>query len=299
MNNIPQPPYKNNPLPLLEIGINSIALDCKPKGNDPVFSRMRQAWRTEEVAPVDMEYYVQAGYTFTAALTGAQRDKQFFLSCQHVCLDFDTDDERSTLAAVSALPGVSKYGSFLYTTMSHTPEAPRCRAVFFLSEPMTDKSEYEACVRGMLARYDYADPIAKDATRIYFGSKGCELRILREEMVLPIDVFRQWGQEHKERQERMGRLNQMRANANARIFGKESTTYKGTLGPKLVDDVRTAPKGSRNSTFYTKGIKARQRFDPAEAEHWIGLMKEAAIANDLSEREADTAYNSIMRSVLL
>jgi hypothetical protein len=258
---------------------------------------MMYAWHNESVSPSDMEWYVSSGYSYTSALTHTQRDKQYFLSAQHVCLDFDTDDEHSLMYAVADLEFVKEYGSFIYTTMSHTLATPRCRVMFFLSEPMTDAALYEQCVRGMLHYFTLADQSTKDATRLYYGSKGCDIHVLRGKMELPLDVFLEWGKQEQARDDEEAEVRRIVARANAQKYGSngDSTTYRGKLGPMLVQDVLNAPEGERNHTYFLKGVKARERLDHSEFLNVLEDLSNAALAIGLTDREVAKTKRQILK----
>lgn len=285
----------------INIGINSVSLDSKPGPNDPVFGRMKYEWYTEVFSPSEVEWLVRSGYSFTAALTGSQRDKRYFLSCQHVCLDFDTDDERSLAANVAAMDIVWRYGSFIYTTMSHTEETPRCRVFFCLSEPLTEPSLYEECLAGMLGHFPYADQTVGDATRLYYGSKGCVITPLRGEMELPVDTFLRYGTEYRQRRDAEAQARALMARANAQRYGNngDPVTYRGRIGALLVQDVLTAPKGQRNNTYHRKGVKARERLPHDEFLLVLEDMHNAAIANDMPEAEARKTKRQILKGAQL
>ncbi len=66
------------------------------------------------------------------------RCRENFLSAQHLALDFDDRGFADLLAE----PFIRDHAAFLYTTASHTPDAPRARAVFVLDRAIEDADAY-------------------------------------------------------------------------------------------------------------------------------------------------------------
>lgn len=119
--------------------------------------------------------FIKSGYAFCSALTHPFRSRQNFGSGQIIGADFDTGDEKSSFDYLIQNEFIAKYGSFLYTTQSHTEDAPRTRAVFQLSEPIYSANSFEITVNALLQYMDSNDPVCKDAARIFFGSVNCEI----------------------------------------------------------------------------------------------------------------------------
>jgi len=116
------------------------------------------------------------GYGYSTALTGTNRAKKNFKEAWHVALDFDTEDERSSLDAIADMSWAFQFGSFVYSTPSSTPDKPRSRLVFVMMEPITDYKKYELLVKAMIKEFGGADEACKDATRLFFGSKQCQVK---------------------------------------------------------------------------------------------------------------------------
>lgn len=280
--------------PDVKLSINSVALESKPGKDDPVWKQMANTWVTTTVSPGQLSRYVIKGHSFSAALTSTYRSTANFESIQHVCLDFDTEDDRSSIPALLADPFISKYASFIYTTMSHTPEKPRARAVFVLSHAILDYDLYRDCMSGLLSQYPDADQKCKDAVRWHLGSHGCSGKVIGS--VLPIARFLELGAKHRKEEEQRKRIlsfvNQHKYNNNS-----DTDTYHGKLGDLLVSDVENAQVGNRNNTFYTKGVKARARLGAEGAMPYIDRMRAAMLSKPgVTEHEVETTYQSILRS---
>jgi hypothetical protein len=85
-----------------------------------------------------------------------------FQSAQHIALDFDTGDERSIFQYLLDIPSISGYGAFLYTTLSHSDESPKCRVVFITDAPFTSPDNYRLAKRALMAKFPWSDASVND-----------------------------------------------------------------------------------------------------------------------------------------
>ena len=147
----------------------------------------------EEHTPVSLLAQIAQGYSFTAVLGGCQgpccgswctipehkevpghcgrpvgyRRNWHFESAQFIALDFDTGDERSGLEYLLRQPLIAKHGAFLYTTLSHTPDCPKCRVVFITDAPITDPDQYRRAKRAVMAQLPWGDSAVHDPARMF------------------------------------------------------------------------------------------------------------------------------------
>jgi hypothetical protein len=151
-----------------EVGINPLWPGEKlPKGDDR-WGDFNGAFRTERHTPESLFHEVaKKGYAFSAALKG-YRKVENFVSAQHLALDVDSGSP--ALEALLVDDFISRYASFVYSTPSYTPEAPRWRVVFTLPEPLTDPDIYRKGQTALLAHYGNTDQSIKDPARLLFGS---------------------------------------------------------------------------------------------------------------------------------
>lgn len=138
---------------------------------------------------------IRAGHAI-AAVHHDRRHTDNFLSAQHIASDFDTEDDRSTLAALSRHSFIGQHAAILHTTTSHTPEAPRARAVYILDQPIKDAKQYARYTAALVWYLDQSDPQCKDAARLWFGAQDCEIQVLPEN-VLPVAVLEEITQQHE------------------------------------------------------------------------------------------------------
>ena len=118
------------------------------------------------------------------------RANRHFKSAQIVALDSDTGDEFSSLDFYLAEDYFREYGALIYTTLSHTPQAPKCRPVFVLDTPITDFTQYRLLKVAMMRRYAWTDAAVKDPARFLYGTdcKAGHVEILGN--TLPRDVVK-------------------------------------------------------------------------------------------------------------
>lgn len=174
-------------------GIFHVSVNRKFRGKIPkgapasVWAKFNGDFRTEEHDPASLALVIAEGRAITAVLNG-YRKRDNFQSAQHLALDFDTEDSRSTLDAIQEHPFIEKYGAILHTSSSHTPEKPRARAIFILDEPITDADLYGQMASALVEKFGGADEHCKDPARLWFGTKDCEYRLLYN--TLPMAVVR-------------------------------------------------------------------------------------------------------------
>lgn len=176
---------------MLRVAINTKYTGKMPKGATlEQWGAFNDSFQTKLLTVDQLITEIQKGHSFTVALKpNARRKAENFTSAQHIALDFDTCDERSSLDCLAADEFIGKYATFLYTSPSHTPEEPRARAVFILDKQIDDPVIYGQYVQALVNKYGMADKQAKAAAQLWFASKGCEVRKLGG--VLPIQVLEQ------------------------------------------------------------------------------------------------------------
>jgi hypothetical protein len=154
----------------IKVAINSLYPGEKIENGDDRWSEFNGGFETVEITINELLEAIRKGYAFCPALKRPWRKGDNFESTQYLCLDFDTEDEQSSFATLKKNEFVKQYGSFLYTSLGHTPEKPRSRVGFILDQPVTDGPTYLRYVQSMLKMFDIADKHASDLTRLWFGS---------------------------------------------------------------------------------------------------------------------------------
>jgi len=169
------------------ISFNTMALAGKLPQGDPRWGTFNDSFENLTLAPLEIANLIYKGYAFTTWHEG-RRSLANFLSGQHVAIDMDTGDERSSIDALAAHPWVRMYASLIYTTPSHTSEAPRARVLFLLDTPISSADAYGEIVQFLMAQFDDPDTGCKDASRFFYGSLNCNMTM--PDNVLPLAQLR-------------------------------------------------------------------------------------------------------------
>ena len=161
--------------------------------------RYNASFKTESATPHSLAVAIWKGYAFAPVGKNNRRKKSEFQEAWHVALDFDTADERSALSTLTAHDLANYFSSFAYSTPSSKPDAPKSRLFFVFDEPITDYIKYELLCKALMVEFPAADRSAKDAARLFYGSKGCEL--VGNWSVMPTktigDLIERYEAEHK------------------------------------------------------------------------------------------------------
>jgi hypothetical protein len=182
------------------IAFSTMALSGKLPQGDRRWADFNDSFENLTLAPVEIANSIYRGYSFTTWHDG-RRSLANFICGQHVAIDMDTKDERSALDTLAAHPWVRMYASLIYTTPSHTTEAPRARVLFLLDQVVTDAAAYGEIVQFVMSQFDDPDTSCKDASRFFYGSMNCDL--LTFDNVLPLAQLRRlfwiWKRQHGRR----------------------------------------------------------------------------------------------------
>lgn len=165
-----------------------------PQG-DPRWREFTAGFDPWELTVDEFAQAVQSGIAFCPWVRDSYRKADNFECGQHVAVDMDTGDERSSIPVLSANILVRMYGGFIYTTPSHTPAAPKARVVFLLNQPIDDPDAYRRMCEFVTAQFDGADSVTTDPARFFYGSAGCDLYYIGHEMHLAEmrELYRRWA----------------------------------------------------------------------------------------------------------
>ena len=120
---------------------------------------------------------IRKGYSYTTQHR-RYRKADNFICGQHIGLDFDTGDDRSSIKSLLNTPFIQDNASFLHATASHNNLKPRSRAVFILERPIYSKSKYSLLTEAFTETFSTsggADQSCKDPVRIFFGAENCQV----------------------------------------------------------------------------------------------------------------------------
>lgn len=168
-----------------KIAFSNMALDGKIPPGDPMWGKFNASFVNRELELVDIANEIYTAHPFTTWHSNNWRNAANYQLGQHVGIDFDTEDERSTLAYLVKDSFIKKYAAFVYTTPSHTPDKPRARALFLLDTPIYQPKNYTLAVSSLLFIFGTADRQCKDSCRFFYGSRDCQFEWL--DNVLPLE----------------------------------------------------------------------------------------------------------------
>lgn len=151
-----------------KIGLNTSFLGKPPKNARVNYAK---GWVPSEVGTEDLISHIKAGGSFSAQFKDNYRKTDNFICSDFIAADFDKD---IGIEQALELPLVKAHGTFLYTTPSHTDEAHRFRVVFLLDETVYQAEEWADGLKGLALKLG-SDPSIKDAARMFFGSKDCDV----------------------------------------------------------------------------------------------------------------------------
>lgn len=172
-----------------QIAINEMALHGKLTPGDTRWARFNDSFVNRTVDTIDLANAIYTGHSYAAWHRG-RRCVENFLQGQHIAVDLDTGDERSSIDYILAAEFVQVYGGLVHTTPSHTPTDPRARIVFFLDQPITDASAYKRAIGFVYSLFPGADPACIDCSRFFYGSLNCQMEWLGN--VLPLAHLRSY-----------------------------------------------------------------------------------------------------------
>lgn len=169
------------------IAFSTMALSGKLPQGDRRWADFNDSFECLTLAPHEIANLIYKGYSFTTWHEG-RRSLANFTCGQHVAIDMDTGDGRSAIDTLLLHPWVRMYASLIYTTPSHTPEAPRARVLLLLDKPIDNADAYGEIVQFVMTQFDDPDTSCKDASRFFYGSMNCEMAML--DNVLPLTQLR-------------------------------------------------------------------------------------------------------------
>lgn len=172
-----------------KLAFSRMAPTQKLQQGDPSWSEFNASFVNRELELIDIANEIYCGHPFTTWHKNNWRNATNYMLGQHIGIDLDTEDERSTLAYLAKDKFIKKFAALVYTTPSHTPDAPRARVLFLLDTPINQAKNYTAAVSALLWLFGTADRQCKDACRFFYGSHNCDLEWI--DNVLPLTKIRQ------------------------------------------------------------------------------------------------------------
>jgi hypothetical protein len=179
-----------------KIAVSKYQLNSKiPHGSD-LWPKFNASFCNLEADAGMIVDYIWKGNPITTQHKDHWRTSSNYLAGQHLGLDMDTEDDRSTIPVLIKDKFISKYASFVHTTISHKDEAPRARTIFLLDTPIMQAKNYAMAAAALLWLFGTADRQCKDAARFFYGAPKCEVEFLGQ--VLPLVVVKDLIQKYTE-----------------------------------------------------------------------------------------------------
>jgi hypothetical protein len=158
------------------IAIGPVLQSKLPPG-DPYWITLNGSFKNTMLSQDMVASELYDGHAITTCCDPQWRKADNFQCGQHIGLDFDTEDKRSTIPALMKDSFVAKYASIIYTTPSHTPEKPRARVIFLLDAPIYQAKNYTLATSSLLWIFGTADRQCKDPVRFFYGGKPGEVEM--------------------------------------------------------------------------------------------------------------------------
>lgn len=172
---------------LYQIAINTISLQEKIPAGSRLWYKFNNSFVPQEIPSHELLSAIYLGHSFCAVHKGTRKLANFVCG-QHIAVDLDTEDERSSLPKLMTHEFVQVYASILYTTPSHTLEKPRARIVFLLDQPIGTAEGYKTAIDYLYSLFPGADPSCVDASRFLYGSYHCTVEY--PDNILPLAHLR-------------------------------------------------------------------------------------------------------------
>ena len=256
-------------------------VDHKLVTGDPLWPAFTNSFVNYEVSADSLAVAVEVGTPFGPWFRQMPRSKDTFWLAQHIAVDLDTEDSRSTYDGVMSNPTTRLFGGIWYETPSCTPARPRGRLVFFLDQPILVGAKYDVAARLMAMLYD-ADIACAECSRCWYGALGGQVRVMGN--TLPLSYLRSLYSSHKERFEPL---------PTKPYIGDATSKLNG-----LASKVAAASNGSRNNMLNWAAYQARSVVQAGQADERTveEFLVSAAIQAGLSETEARRTAKSGLRA---
>jgi hypothetical protein len=177
--------------------------------HDPYWPTFNASFVNEELTQIQIAAALYEGRPITTWQKNNWRHSRNYIAGQHLGIDFDTMDKRSTLDTLRADSFIAHHAAILYTTPSHTPATPRSRALFLLDTPIQQAKNYALAAAALLWVFGAADRQCKDPARFFYGGKpgACEMDWLNNELSLNLvkDLIRRYQETGAQQQRRLAR----------------------------------------------------------------------------------------------
>jgi len=170
-----------------KIAVSQYVLDRKIPTGHAGWSKFNSGFENYSLGISRIVTAIYEGRAITTQHKDHWRTAANYLCGQHLGLDFDNGDQTSSIDHLLKDSFIGRYGAFLYSTISHTEEAPRSRAIFLLDQPIMQAKNYALAASALLWLFGTADRQCKDAVRFFYGAPGCRVEMINN--ILPLETI--------------------------------------------------------------------------------------------------------------
>lgn len=147
----------------------------KPNRDSPEWGRFARDFWNQEIELMDLAVIISCQHAICSWLKRPFTATDNFLCSQVLGVDFDDETPESDIELVKKIRIVRQCGTVIYTTVSHRPEAPRCRVLFVVDKPIVDPETHRRYARGLVNLMG-GDKATVNPTRTYHGAGGVDGR---------------------------------------------------------------------------------------------------------------------------
>lgn len=244
------------------IAVHRWQLSGKIPPGDPRWGDFNDLFDNLTLSIDDIAQHIGQGYAYAGWHSG-RRCLDNFICSQHIAVDMDTEDERSSFSALMRHDWVRMFGGILHTSPSHTEAKPRARVIFFLDQIIENATAYQSAAKFLISQFDGADAAVSDASRFFYGCQGGQVEVLGS--ILPVGVLRRYY----------------------RLWQKKAPAQRTTAQPENAAPVIKMADRQRSDAPITDEIQkltdALAKVDPWSIDYnkWIGII--AACKRELGE----------------
>ena len=284
---------------MIKVAVTPTGYTDKLMPGDPRWGKFNASFVNLELEPIDFAQAAWDGRAYTTWHKDSWRVTDNYMLGQHIGLDFDTEDKRSSMDHLLAEPFIQSYASFLYSTPSHTDEAPRCRVVFLLDSPIYQAKNYTLAASALIWLFaGISDSKIHDACRFFYGA-GPEPQAAFPGQILPLKKLRQIIGMYKQTGEAAIKMQEQQRKRNGRGNGKGK--FKGTLSTNTLLDRALAQASFGHRNHHGTWLACQLRDNGFSAQDAEGVMSEYAFRcpqgkDKYTRQEAVATMRSVYRS---
>jgi hypothetical protein len=254
-----------------------------PDATEADWAKFHSRWRSAQLTAREMAIEIYRGHSIAHLHEGRKR-KECWREAWYVALDFDTEDEKSSLDYLSEQEYIKWFASFAHTTPSHKEDAPRARVVWIFEEPISQFDEYEELYKAMLYHFPWADQSTKDPARFFYGAVNCN--VWANWSIFPADARAHVLDQYRDS------LPPPEPDPGAVIVVEGNGNYQNYIIQALeneCDRIRTAKDGEKHDTRYRAAAAIGELVSAPWAElDWsdaFNSLMSAAMSNTKLSRE--------------